>query len=202
MDHSTTQHRGYVILGSVLGLIVGGVVGYFSPHPQTNAPIVVSTPPPTSTSLPSPTPAPIRVHVTGAVRHPDVYELPLGSIVQHAVEAAGGPTADADLDGINLAVELRDQQQVYVPCEGEKSPPPSVSGGASGSQGSGGELVNVNTATAEELETLPRIGPVTAERIIEYREANGPFATVEDIQDVPGIGPATFEGLRELIVVR
>jgi len=202
MDQSTTQHRGYVILGSVLGLIVGGVVGYFSPHPQTNAPIVVSTPPPTSTSFPTPTPAPIRIHVTGAVRHPDVYELPMGSIVQHAVEAAGGPTADADLDCINLAVELRDQQQVYVPGKGEKSAPPSVSGGASGSQGSGGTLVNVNTATATELETLPRIGPVTAERIIEYREANGPFATVEEVQDVPGIGPATFEGLRDLIEVR
>jgi len=202
MDQSTTQHRGYVILGSVLGLIVGGVVGYFSPHPQTNAPIVVSTPPPTSTPFPTPTPAPIRVHVTGAVRHPDVYELPRGSIVQHAVEVAGGPTVDADLDCINLAIELHDQQQVYVPCEGEKSAPPSVSGGASGSQGSGGALVNVNTATATELETLPRIGPVTAQRIIEYREANGPFATVEDIQDVPGIGPATFEGLEDMIEVR
>ena len=202
MDQSTTQHRGYVILGSVLGLIVGGVVGYFSPHPQTNAPIVVSTPPPTSTPFPTPTPAPIRVHVTGAVRHPDVYKLPRGSIVQHAVEAAGGPTVDADLDCINLAIELHDQQQVYVPCEGEKSAPPSVSGGASDSQGVAGELVNVNTATATELETLPRIGPVTAQRIIEYREANGPFAAVEDIQDVPGIGPATFEGLEDMIEVR
>jgi competence protein ComEA len=125
-----------------------------------------------------------------------VYRLPLGSIVQDAVDAAGGPTADADLDRINLALQLEDQQHVYVARQGETDPPPPVSGG-----GSDGELVNINTASATELETLPGIGPVTAQHILDYREANGPFERVEDVQDVPGIGPATFEGMADLITV-
>ncbi|HUX77659.1 MAG TPA: ComEA family DNA-binding protein [Anaerolineae bacterium] len=197
----TTQYRGIIVLCSVLGLIVGGVVGYLTPHPQKAAPIVVSTPDSTSTPLPAPTLAPIRVHVAGAVCQPAVYELPPGSIVQHAVDAAGGPSPDADLNGINLALELRDQQQVHVPCQGEANPPPPVSGGAPGGGGSAGALVDINAATAADLETLPRIGPTMAQRIIAYREANGSFAAIEDIQDVPGIGPATFEGLRDLITV-
>jgi competence protein ComEA len=143
----------------------------------------------------------MRVHVSGAVRAPAVYRLPPGSIVQDAVDAAGGPAADADLERINLAVELRDQQQVYVPRKGEAEPQPPISGGESGGEEPAGALVNVNTATAAELETLPRIGPAMAQRIIEYREANGPFGSIEDIQNVPGIGPATFEGLKDLITV-
>jgi len=201
MDQGAARYRGYIILCSVLSLIVGGLIGYFSPHPQADTPIVFSTPLPTSTPLPSPTPSPIRVHVSGAVRQPAVYELPVGSIIQDAVNAAGGPASDADLDHINLAMELRDQQQVYVPRQGETDPPPVVSGGESGGEGAVGALVNINTATAAELETLPRIGPAMAQRILDYREANGPFATIEDIQNVPGIGPATFEGLKDMITV-
>ena len=201
MEQGTGRYRGYIILCSVLGLIVGGVVGYFTPRSQPSTPIVVSTPLPTPTVPSTPTPAPIRIHVSGAVRQPAVYELPAGSIVQDAVEVAGGPASDADLDRINLALELRDQQQVYVPRQGETSPPPPVSGGEAGSEGSAGALININTATAAELETLPRIGPVMAEDILEYREANGPFEAIEDIQNVPGIGPATFEGMREMITV-
>jgi competence protein ComEA len=194
-------HRGHIILYSVLSLIVGGVVGFFGPHPPPGTPIVLSTPIPTPTPLPTLTPAPIRVHVSGAVRQPAVYELAPGSIVQDAVDAAGGPASNADLDCINLALELRDQQQVYVPRQGETSPPPPVSGGELDSGGSTGSLVNINTATTAELETLPRIGPAMAQRIVEYREANGPFAAIEDVQDVPGIGPATFEGLKDRITV-
>ena len=201
MDQGIARYRGYIILCSVLSLIVGGAIGYFTPRPQASAPIVVSTPLPTPTSLPTPTPAPIRVHVSGAVRQPAVYELPSGSIVQDAVEAAGGPAPDADLNRINLALELRDQQQVYVPCQGEANPPPSVSGGEPGGGETAAPLVNINTATAAELETLPRIGPAMAQRIVEYREANGPFGTIEDIQIVTGVGPATFEGLKDLITV-
>jgi competence protein ComEA len=134
------------------------------------------------------------------VRKPDVYELAPGSIVQDAVDVAGGPADDADLDHINLAVELRDQQQVYVPHRGEKNPLPLVSG----NEPAGGQavtLVNINTATAAELETLPRIGPTTAQRILEHRESAGFFETIEDIQDVSGIGSKTFEGLKDLITV-
>ena len=202
MDQEMARyHRSHIILYSVLSLIIGVVSGYFAPHPRRSTPIVVSTPLPTPTSLPTTTPAPIRVHVSGAVRQPAVYELPPGSIVQDAVDAGGGPTADADLDCINLAMELQDQQQVYVPRQGEMNPPPPVSGGEPGSAGPAGALININTATVAELETLPRIGPTMAQRIVDYREANGPFEAVEDVQDVPGIGPATFEGLKDLITV-
>jgi competence protein ComEA len=187
-----------VILFVVVALILGLVIGYFSPHPQSNAPsIVVSTPPPDPTARPTSTPGPIRVHVSGAVRQPDVYELPAGCIVKDAVAAAGGPTARADLDGVNLAVELRDQQQVYVPRQGEvvQMAPASASGGAASGP------VDINAATATELETLPGIGPKTAVTIVEYREANGPFETIEDIMEVPGIGEGTFEKIRGGITV-
>jgi competence protein ComEA len=197
----TRGRLSHILLSAVVSLIVGGTLGYLA-HPQpSGAPIVVSTPAPTPTSTPSPTPAPIRVHVSGAVRQPAVYRLPPGSIVQAAVEAASGPASDADLDCINLALELQDQQQVYVPHQGEQSPPSPVSGGASEGGETVGTLVNINAATEAELKTLPRIGPATAQRIIAYREVNGPFAAIEDIQDVPGIGPATFAGLEELITV-
>ncbi len=199
MDQGTVPQRGYIILCSVISLIVGGVIGYFSPHSQPSAPVVVSTPLPTPTPFHTPTPAPIRVHVSGAVLHPAVYELVVGSIVQDAVDAAGGPATDADLDHINLAVELHDQQQVYVPLQGETNPPPVISGGESGGGGTVGAQVNINTATAAELKALPRIGPATSQRILEYREANGPFTTIEGIQNVPGIGPATFEGFKDMI---
>ena len=201
MDQGITRHRAVIILCSVLSLIVGGAVVYFTSYRQSSTPVIVSTPLPTSTPPHTPTPSPIRVHVSGAVRMPAVYELPPGSIVQDAVNAAGGPTSDADLDHINLAVELCDQQQVYVPRRGEVNPPPPVSGASRAAAGQEDMLVNINTAPAAELETLPGIGPALAGRIVEYREANGPFENIEQIQNVPGIGPATFEGLRDLITV-
>lgn len=201
MDQRATQYRGYIVLCSVISLVVGGVVGYFTPHPQSSTPVAVFTPLPTETPLPTATPAPMQIHVAGAVQRPAVYELPHGSIIRDAMEAAGGPAADADLDSINLALELRDHQQIYVPRQGEENPPPVVSGNEPTGGGAADMQVNINTATATELETLPRIGPTTAQRILEYREANGPFATIEDIQDVPGIGPATFEGFKDLITV-
>lgn len=200
------RYRGYVVFCSVLALIVGGVIGYFTPRPGATSssvprPIVISTPLPTPTPLPTATPAPIRVYVSGAVRHPDVYELPPGSIIRDALAAAGGATSGADLDCINLAQEVRDQQRVYVPRRGEAGPPPPGASGGANARETTGAKVNINTATAAELETLPRIGPTTAQRIVEYRAANGPFKTVEDIQNVPGIGPTTFAEIKDLITV-
>jgi competence protein ComEA len=117
------------------------------------------------------------------------------------VDATGGITSDADLDHIDLELELRDQQQVYVPRQRGTNPPPSVSSSALGSDGPAGALVNINTATAAELETLPPIGPTLAQRIMEYREAHGPFEAIEYIQNVSGICPVTFEGLKDPITV-
>ncbi len=195
----TKKILGLIALCSVASFVLGGAIVYFSMRSREPAdPIVISTPLPTSTPAPSPTPAPIRVYVSGAVQTPAVCELPYGSIVQDAIDAVGGPAPHADLACINLAQRLKDQQHVHVPREGEADPPPVVSGGVS----SGEEpLVNINTATAMELETLPGVGEVTAQRIIEYREANGPFETIEEIQDVSGIGPKTLKGIEEIITV-
>jgi competence protein ComEA len=117
------------------------------------------------------------------------------------VDATGSTASDADLDHIDLELELRDQQQVYVPRQRGTNPPPSVSSGALGSDGPAGALVNINAATMGELGMLPCIGPTLAQRIMEYREAHGPFEAIEYIQNVSGISPVTFEGLRDLITV-
>jgi competence protein ComEA len=200
MEEKTLRLIGLVLLGSVLLAAAAFAMGYRTGRgAAASEPIAFSTPLPTATPLPSPTPAPIRVYVSGAVRSPSVCELPVGATVEDAVGAAGGPTADADLACINLALELQDQQHVHVPKEGEADPPPVLSGGGSEQGGTG--PININTATADELETLPGVGEVTAQRIVAYREENGPFESIEEIQEVAGIGAKTFEGMRDLIAV-
>jgi len=130
------------------------------------------------------------------VQQPGVYELPAGSIAEDALSAAGGPTQEADLEALNLALEVRDQQQVRVPRAGE-----SVALELPERSAPVGQL-NINTATAVELEALPRIGPTIAENIIAYREAHGPFRSVDDLLDVPLIGPTTLETLKDLVTVQ
>jgi competence protein ComEA len=144
---------------------------------------------------------PLIVHVAGWVRHPGVYELHQGDRVIDAIEAAGGPRRGAYLDALNLAAPLADGQQVLVPkrttASGGSAPPPAgVPGG-----GSGGSLVNVNTASTDELESLPGIGEVIAQRIVDHRTEHGPFVTVDDLLDVSGIGEVTLEEIRDLVTV-
>jgi competence protein ComEA len=201
------RNRAYVLAVLLVAIAAGSMLLWLR-RPQPD-PIVISTPAPTVTPTPvqTPTPSPLRVYVTGAVHQPDVYLLAPGSIVKQALAAAGGATADADLDRINLAVQLQDQQQVYVPRQGEGTPPaPLVSSdlpvGDTRSQSLSVSLVNINSASVSELETLPGIGPVFAQRIVDYREQNGPFASNEGIMEVNGIGPATFARLEGLITVR
>jgi competence protein ComEA len=138
------------------------------------------------------------VYVTGAVERVDVYTLPPGSLVKDAVAAAGGATADADLEQINLAVEVYDQQQIHVPRKGEEVTPAATSVGVPSTT----DKIDINTASVEELDTLPGIGPAIAQRIIDYRTEYGAFAAIEDITNVKGIGPATFEEIKDLIAVR
>jgi competence protein ComEA len=133
--------------------------------------------------------------VDGAVYEPGTYTLPPGSLVNDAVRAAGGPTADADLERINLARTLHNGQRVHVPRVGEVLPTATPYGLSADGR------IDINLADAALLETLPGIGPAIAQRIIEHREMNGPFETIEAIQDVSGIGPAKFEGIRDLITV-
>jgi competence protein ComEA len=133
----------------------------------------------------------IYVHILGQVAHPGLYALRDGDRGVDIVAAAGGFTVTADPAGINLARFLTDGEQIVVPAVGEVV---AASGG-----GASGGLVNLNTADAAALDTLPRIGPALAERILAWREKNGAFASVEDLLDVPGIGDAILEGLRDLV---
>lgn len=153
----------------------------------------------------APTPLPVRVHVTGAVAVPGVYTLPAGTIVQAAIQAAGGATAQADLSQINLARRLQDGDQVMVPMVAPTGMPvgPGTLAGTPqrGAPTAASAKINLNTATAADLETLPRIGPALAQNIVEYRNANGPFQRVEDIMLVSGIGPAIFDQIKDLVTV-
>lgn len=162
-------------------------------------------------------PTEVVVHVAGAVGRPGVQRLPGGSRLVDAVEAAGGANPDADLARVNLAVPVQDGQQVYVPRVGEVPPTPvggaggpsTASSGSSGSSGSPGDAsgsgsgqpVNINTASADELDTLPGVGPATAEAIIAYREQSGPFTSVDQLLDVRGIGDAKLAQLRDLVTI-
>ncbi len=194
------RYRGYILITLMNLIVLGGVVILMRGRPQPSASqVIISTPTP-SPPTPTPTPARIVVYVCGAVVNPDVYSLLEGSRVKEAVEAAGGFAPDADRVRINLARRLSDGEQVYIPRVGEEIPP--VTPPAAVTPGHLGGKVNINTATAEELETLPGIGPAYAERIVRYREEFGPFKTIEDIKEVRGIGDATFEEIKDLITVR
>jgi competence protein ComEA len=144
----------------------------------------------------------VVVHVVGAVRRPGLYRLREGSRTADAVRRAGGATARADLTLINLAAPLADGVQVVVP---RKAPPVPRAGGAAGGPAAAAAApesagpVSLSTATAEQLDALPGIGPVTAEKILAYRDEHGAFASVDELDAVPGIGPKRLEQLRELL---
>ncbi|HEX2029893.1 MAG TPA: ComEA family DNA-binding protein [Actinomycetota bacterium] len=153
--------------------------------------------------LPAPTASAtsVFVHVAGWVRQPGVYELPEGSRVIDALELAGGPKRGAELSALNLAAVLTDGQQVIVPRRAEAGTSGAAGAVPTAPGAAAGGLVNVNTATATELEELPGIGPVLAEAIVAYREEHGPFTSVDQLEDVSGIGPVTLEEIRDLVTV-
>lgn len=190
----------YVLLGVLAGFILAGVLVFVSRAPTGN-PIVLAA---------APTEAPIAIDVTGAVARPGLYEFPTGARIQDAIDAAGGLLAEANSASLNLAALLEDGQQLSIPYKAGQEPvnttptlelPSSVT--ATPTSDPNVELININTASLEELEALPGIGPATAQKIIDYRapESHGPFATIEAIMDVPGIGPSTFDQIKDLITV-
>ena len=143
---------------------------------------------------------PVVVHVDGAVATPGVYELPAGARAADAVEAAGGLLDGADLTGVNLAAHVADGEKVHIPAEGEEPPATAIVSGVTATGAQDG-VVNINTADAAELATLPGVGEATAQAIIEDRERLGPFATPEDIMRVSGIGEKKYERMRDRIRV-
>lgn len=155
-------------------------------------------------------PTELVVHVSGAVGQPSVVRLPAGARVDDAVLAAGGATDEADLESVNLAQPLVDGEQIHVPVPGEDPPPPAAphapddAGGVDGPGGvpdGAGGAVDLNTASASQLQDLPGIGPAIAQRIIDHREQNGPFHSVDGLLEVSGIGPATLEKIRDQATV-
>lgn len=130
------------------------------------------------------------VHVAGAVRRPGVYRVGGAARVRDAIRRAGGGTGQADLDAINLAARLADGQQVVVPRRAPEAVPPGASGAPPAEQ------VSLGSATAEQLDTLDGVGPVMAEKIVEWRTARGGAGSVDELDEIPGIGPAKLEALR------
>ncbi|MDO5745233.1 MAG: ComEA family DNA-binding protein [Micrococcaceae bacterium] len=146
------------------------------------------------------------IHMIGAVKRPGVYSLPLGSRVFDGVEKAGGLAKDASAEGINLAAEIRDGEQIRIPHRGEApmaAPPQAASSGGldtGNGPGSAGGSLNVNSASQDQLEQLPGIGPTLAGRIVEFRATNGPIKNISELDAVSGIGPALLGSLRDLVV--
>ena len=135
----------------------------------------------------------VVVDVSGAVRSPGVYRLPVGARVDDAIRRAGGATAQAAVESINLAARLADGQQVLVPASGPEGAPAAASGAAAEEEAP----ISLGSATAEQLETIDGIGPVTAADIVEFRDSHGGLSSVDQLDQVPGIGPATMSSLRE-----
>jgi competence protein ComEA len=191
-------------------------------RPRTSEPVAplafASTAPPGASPSgapaggPAPAPAELVVDVVGKVRRPGIVTLPRGSRVYEAVEAAGGLKGRVDTTSLNMARELADGEQVLVGLDavdaagtGAGAGPPSggaaAAPGGAGTSGAPVAKVDLNTATAEQLDTLPGVGPVTAQAILGWRETNGRFTSVDDLLDVKGIGDATLAELRDLVVV-
>jgi len=179
-----------VVLGLVGGLFGAGVLFLVS-RPAIGTAVQL---------LPAPTPLPLVVYVTGEVINPGLFNLPPGSRLADAIEAAGGMTDQAASQAINLAQMVTDGMRINIPDQNAVSQD-DLTMDISRAGEPVAILVNINTADQAELETLPEIGPVSAQEIIAYRQVNGPFESIDEIMDVPGIGNITFEAIRELITV-
>lgn len=178
-----------ILIGFLLGVVAVLGINLIS-APRRGLPIELNPPP---------TPQPIRIHVNGAVRYPGVYTLPPGSIVQDAVDLAGGTTDSADMRNTNLASPLSDGELVYIYSSSELE---TGSNNPTSPENPNTAKLNLNTATLSELETLPGIGPSLAEEIVNFRSEHGPFEIVDDLLEVSGIGPAKLEQLKDYVVVR
>jgi competence protein ComEA len=200
---------GRLIASAVATVIVvaGGVWLVRTPPPATEATLTRATTTVAAVPIDStagvaapipPAPSVVLVHVAGAVIEPGVYELATDARVRDAIVAAGGPTATADWNALNLAAVVGDGAKLYVPNIGEVVPPALMTAPPAGGVAATAMPVDVNVATADELESLPGVGPATATAIVTERERNGPFLDVDDLDRVPGIGPAKIDAMRDM----
>ena len=196
MPFNLSRSSALVAVCGLLALLV--LVGNRIAHTGAAAPEVVAPLEPVTQAAPER----MVVHVVGAVRRPGLYRLRDGMRVADAVARAGGATPRAYLAGLNLAAPLVDGTQVLVPSRAAAAPAAGAGATASGGDGSAGVAaakVSLGTATAEQLDELPGVGPVTAQKILDYRAEHGPFRSVDELDDVPGIGPTRVEQLRDLV---
>ena len=181
----------------VLMLVAGAVA--LSLLVWSRGPAARVAPPARAVALPTASPSTAEtliVHIAGRVRHPGLYEFPVGARIADAIETAGGALRSADLDALNLAEELADGIQVNVPARGQA--PAALSSTASTP---GATAVPLNSADAAALETIPGVGPVTASAILVHRDQVGGFESIEELLDVDGIGPATLEAIRPYVTL-
>lgn len=192
-----TSVRSMAIAGAAI--VAAVTVGWLLLRPPAGPPTEELLPLAGATSTSSSTtaaPSTLVVHVAGAVSEPGVYEVPADARVMDVIDAAGGPTADADVEQLNLAAPVVDGSRIYVPRFGEIAPAVS---GASAAADEG--PLDLNAATLEQLDALPGIGPTTAQAILDERERRGGFRSVDELLEVRGIGPAKLEQLRDLVRV-
>jgi len=178
-----------------LGQAIGGPMAEASPSPQAE--------PAATNPLPqAQEPAMIMVHIVGAVYSPGVFEVPYGSRINYVLQLAGGHTGEADLELINLAAVVQDAMQIRIPVIGEE-PQEAINQGGQPAQGAitADGRININLANLTELQTLPGIGPVIAQNILDFREANDGFNSIEELLNVSRIGQTTFENIRESVTI-
>jgi competence protein ComEA len=194
MSDSLPLARRRVIVGA---LLLAGILLVGGRHLLSAGTAKAPKPAVAAASLRAETSPRLVVHVVGAVRRPGLYRLPSRSRTADAVERAGGATAAADLSLVNLAAPVSDGTQVVVPT---RAPPMGAGAPAAGGEAAEAPQgpVHLNTATLEQLDALPGVGPVTAQKILDYRQKHGAFSSLDDLDAIPGIGPARLEQLREV----
>ena len=189
--------RRQLLAGAVVALVLLILAGRLLLRPGASASVRVAPVVPASTvGARAAAAKAVVVDVVGAVRRPGLYRLTEGARVADALDRAGGATPRAQLDLVNLAAPISDGEQIVVPRRGAAAPAASGAGAATGAPSG---PVHLNTATLEQLDALPGVGPVTAQKILDYRQEHGAFRSVDELDAIPGIGPARLEQLRDLV---
>ena len=188
------RHRTPITIALVLLLLAGA--GAWMQRALERRPLVVDSSGPANAGVPGA----VKVQVSGAVANPGVYDLTAGDRVEQAVASAGGPTADADLAAVNLAAKVKDEMRVVVPTA--KAPQQARDRGQPPSASARTGLIDLNSASGADLESLPGIGPVTAGRILGHRATNGPFGSVDDLLTAKLVSATTLERIRPMVEVR
>ena len=200
MNDSLARYRPYLAMMFLFLVVLGGTIWVLR-RPEPVALTII-----TPTPRPSATPASVIVDVRGAVAKPGVYTLAAGSRVQDALAQAGDVLPNAETRNLNLARRLNDGEQLYVPLAGEATATPAASPGRGVPSSAATKTplgkINLNTATLDELDALPGIGPSIGQRIIDYRNQNGAFKQIDDLKKVRGIGDALFSQIKDLVTVK